>query len=117
MDHKELDVWNSAMNFAVSIHQLANELPDSERFGLKSQVQRAGVSIPSNIAEGCGKSSDRELLRFLDIAIGSACELETQLILIGRLYPHIAVTKELEEYTKVKKLLLGFKKYLKSKQN
>lgn len=73
------------MNLARRTYAMTETFPDSQRFGLTSQIQRSAVSIPSNIAEGSGRSSDKEFSRFLSIAYGSACELETQLILASDL--------------------------------
>ncbi len=76
---RELEVWQKGMNIATGVYRVAALLPADEKFGLKAQLQRAAVSIPSNIAEGCSRDSEREFKRFLEIAIGSAYELETQL--------------------------------------
>jgi len=73
------------MEIALQTYALARILPESEKYGLKSQICRAAVSIPSNIAEGCSWNSEKDFKRFLEIAIGSAFELETQLILIKEL--------------------------------
>lgn len=77
-DFRKFDVWNDGMKKVVSTYQLVSTFPVEERFGLKSQMSRSAVSIPSNIAEGCSRSSERDFKRFLEIAIGSAFELETQ---------------------------------------
>lgn len=76
---RELKVWQKGMNIATGIYRVAALLPAEEKFGLKTQLQRAAVSIPSNIAEGCSRDSEQEFKRFLQIALGSAYELETQL--------------------------------------
>ena len=81
---KQLSVWEKAMNMAQGVHGLCQQLPDSERYGLISQMRRAAVSVPSNIAEGAGRGSNADFRRFLSIALGSAFELETQLLLTGR---------------------------------
>lgn len=73
------------MDVAVCCYRVAASLPDTEKYGLQSQLRRAGVSIASNIAEGSGRRSDREFVRFLRIAYASACEVETQALLIERL--------------------------------
>ncbi|WP_289055850.1 four helix bundle protein [Carboxylicivirga marina] len=78
---RELKVWQKARHLVKDIYLLAKDLPEEEKFGLISQMRRASVSIPSNIAEGTGRRTDKEFGRFLDIAIGSAYELETQLML------------------------------------
>jgi len=80
---KELKVWKAGIQLSKSIFILTKTFPTDERFGLISQMNRAVVSIPSNIAEGCGRKSDKELHQFLNIALGSAFELETQLIIAG----------------------------------
>jgi len=78
---RDLKVWTESMDIAKSVYSILNSLPEFEKFGLCSQISRAAVSIPSNIAEGCGKSSNKEFKRYLEIALGSSYELETQLIL------------------------------------
>ncbi len=70
------------MEVANNVYQIANALPQKESFGMYSQITRAAVSIPSNIAEGCSRNSNKEIKRFMEIALGSAYELETQLIII-----------------------------------
>jgi four helix bundle protein len=80
-----LRVFHEAEELAVSVYRLTRTLPSDERFGLVQQMRRAGVSIASNIAEGCGRGGNRELIRFLSIALGSATELECQLRLAQRL--------------------------------
>jgi four helix bundle protein len=81
---KKLTVWQLAMDVAHAVHQLTSQLPDAERYGLISQMRRAAVSVPSNIAEGAGRGSNPDFRRFLHIACGSAYELKTQLLLAGR---------------------------------
>ena len=76
---RELDVWKDAMVLVKSIYSMVSQFPNDERFGLSSQITRAAVSIPSNIAEGCSRDSQKEFARFLQIALGSSFELETQL--------------------------------------
>ena len=73
------------MDVAERAYAAGRTFSDDERYGLRSQIQRAGVSIPSNIAEGCGRRSGREFVRFLRIAYGSACEVETQALLAMRI--------------------------------
>jgi four helix bundle protein len=77
--HRDLILWQKAMLLAVAVHQVTDGLPKSEIFGLTSQMRRAAVSIPSNIAEGSARRTTREFLAFLHIARGSHAELETQL--------------------------------------
>ena len=79
--HKELKVWQKGIELVKVIYGITNDFPKTEQFGLISQIRRCSVSIPSNIAEGCGRHSDKELIHFLYITLGSASELETQIII------------------------------------
>ncbi len=87
MEHsyRKLQCWDEAMDLVVQVYDLTRRLPKSEAYGLCSQMRRAAVSIPSNIAEGKQRGSDSELKRFLSIALASGAELETQLELVSRL--------------------------------
>jgi four helix bundle protein len=76
---RELHVWQKSMKLTVAIYQLTRDFPRDEMYGLTSQIRRAAVSVPSNIAEGQGRSSGGEFRQFLGVARGSNCELETQL--------------------------------------
>lgn len=80
-NYQEMQVWKSARELNLKIYQMTETFPKSELYALTSQIQRSSVSISSNIAEGCGYQSDKQLVRFLDIAMGSLCELESQLYL------------------------------------
>ena len=82
--HKELVVWQMSMDLAVDVYCITKNFPKSEEFGLTSQMRRAVVSIPSNIAEGYGRGSRNELRHFLEVSSGSASELETQLLICQR---------------------------------
>jgi len=82
---RELVAWQKAMKLTKEIYLLTNTFPASERYGLTSQIQRAVVSIPSNIAEGAGRPTEKELVHFLSFALGSAYELETELLLAREL--------------------------------
>jgi four helix bundle protein len=84
-DYTELVVWQKAMDFVEAVYQASKLFPRDELFGLTSQVRRAAVSIPSNIAEGQSRRSSKEFLHFLSVARGSLSEVETQLILSRRL--------------------------------
>lgn len=83
--HNDLKVYQEAMDLVIEIYSITNNFPDSERFGLISQIRRCSVSIPSNIAEGAARESKKEFIRFLYISLGSASELETQLEISKRL--------------------------------
>lgn len=78
---KELRVWKEAIELAKLVYKTSAQFPVEEKYGLKSQVNRAAVSVPSNIAEGAGRGSDKEFAQFLKVALGSAHEVETQMIL------------------------------------
>ena len=78
---KNLKIWQLARYFGKDIYVLTKKFPEDERFGLTQQIRRAVISIPSNIAEGAGRGTDKDFSHFLDIANGSAFEVETQLIL------------------------------------
>ncbi|MDD8016808.1 MAG: four helix bundle protein [Bacteroidota bacterium] len=84
-DFRKLKIWIQAIEIVTKVYALTAKLPDTEKYGLKSQVQRAAVSIPSNIAEGASRDSELEFKRFLEIAIGSSFEVETQLVIAQNL--------------------------------
>ena len=84
-DFRKLQVWRQAVELVTKIYEISAQLPDTEKYGLRSQIQRAAVSIPSNIAEGASRHSESEFRYFLEIAIGSTFELETQMILAKNL--------------------------------
>jgi len=83
--HKDLEVWKESMQLAVSIYAVTEKFPKSEIYGLTSQMRRAAVSVPSNIAEGAARFSVKEFLQFLNIAGGSLSELDTQITLAATL--------------------------------
>ncbi len=83
--YRELDVWKKAVDLVEAIYELSRQLPDDEKFGLVSQIRRAAVSVPSNIAEGYGRQHRGDYLRHLSVANGSLKEMETQLLIAGRL--------------------------------
>lgn len=112
MEHKKLDVWIKSMDLVEEIYIFTNKLPDSEKFGLISQMRRAVVSIPSNIAEGAARKGGKEFIQFIHIALGSLAELETQYLIVVRLN-YTVKNIDLENLLiTVKKLLLGFRNYL-----
>jgi four helix bundle protein len=80
-DFKELKVWEKGHQLTLTVYRITKDFPKSELYGLVSQMRRAAGSVPSNIAEGCGRSGQRELARFLEIAVGSASELQYHFIL------------------------------------
>lgn len=80
-DFRKLDVWNDARQLVKEIYGLTSGLPSTEKFGLISQINRCVLSIPANIAEGCAKDSQKDFVRFLQISLGSAFELESHLVI------------------------------------
>ena len=84
-DHKDLVVWKESIELVTEVYEIASILPESEKYGLTSQIKRSSVSIPSNLAEVAGRLSTKEYIRFLHICSGSLSELETQMILLRNL--------------------------------
>ncbi len=82
---KELLIWKKSRIFCFEIYALTSSFPSDEKFGITNQLRRASVSIPSNIAEGSSRNSNKDFARFLEIAIGSAYEIETQLLIASDL--------------------------------
>lgn len=107
------------MTIVKEIYSATKDFPKEERFGITSQIQRCAVSIPSNIAEGCGRNSSKELFQFLSIAQGSSYELETQLILASDLnyMPNALFVTINNQVQEVQKMLFAFKKTVKAKTN
>jgi four helix bundle protein len=117
MNHKDLDVWKEGIGLVTEIYRLTNLLPDSEKYGMASQMRRAAVSIPSNIAEGAARNSNKELIQFLYISLGSVEELETQLIIGSNLnyFKTSDIDPVFQKIFQNRKLLIGLIKYLKNK--
>ncbi len=80
-NYRDLDVWKIAMEFVKDIYKITGKFPKEETYGLTQQLRRAAISVPSNIAEGSGRRSTQEFARFTNIASGSVCEVETQILL------------------------------------
>jgi four helix bundle protein len=108
-DYKKLTVWKKSYALALSIYKISGSFPKNELYGLVSQIRRAGTSIPANIAEGCGRESNSELIYFLQIAQGSAAELETHLMLSRDL----GYCKD-EEFSKIEDSIDNIRKMLTS---
>jgi len=112
MNHKELDIWKESMDLVADIYNLTATFPSSEQYGLTAQLRRAAVSIPSNIAEGCARRSEKETLRFLSITLGSIAEVETQLMLAERLNFAKDIQTLIEHLIKIRQLTLGTMRYI-----
>jgi four helix bundle protein len=83
--YRDLKVWQAGMRLAKRVYELSSTFPNDERFGLTSQMRRAAVSVPSNIAEGHARNTNSEMIRFCGISLGSLAEIETQLLLAADL--------------------------------
>ena len=115
-DFRKIKVWEKAHLLTIAIYQATKPFPTDERYGLTSQLRRAGMSIPTNIAEGSGRRSDKEFANFLNRAMGSASEVEYLLFLskdVGHLKPavHTALQADVEE---VKRMLTAFQSKLRA---
>ena len=117
-DFRDLRVWEKAHQLALSVYRATAHFPKEELYGLTGQIRRACISVPANIAEGCGRDGDQELARFLQIAMGSAAELEYHLLLARDLslleipnYDDLA-----QAVTEVKRMLATFIQKLRVKK-
>ncbi len=113
-DFRQLDVWHRSLTPAEDIYRVTGGFPNDEQFGLTSQMRRAAVSVVSNIAEGSSRVTQKDVRRFLAISRGSASELETQVILAGRigLMPSETATRLNREIDGVRAMLIGLAKNL-----
>ena len=113
MYHRDLKVWQESIGLVKLIYDVMLDFPPNEQYGLSAQLRRAVVSIPSNIAEGCGRESNRELYHFLNVASGSLAEVETQCYIAYTL-GYINNMDEIDEKMEtVQRLLAGFRKHIK----
>ena len=110
--HKDLQVWKKAIDLVDEIYKITGQLPKTETYGLASQMQRAAVAIPSNIAEGYKRNHRPEFVQFLGISNASAAELETQLIITKRLYADINCSKAESLLEEIQKMLYALIKSL-----
>lgn len=113
---RQLDVWKKAHELTLEIYRLTASFPSHERYGLTSQLQRASASIGANLAEGCGRETDADFKRFVQMACGSACEVEYHLLLAHDLSlisdpVHVTLNANVNE---VKRMLVGLARYLES---
>lgn len=115
-DFRNLKVWEKAHELVLALYVATKDFPKSELYGLTSQIRRSAASVPSNIAEGVGRGSDADLARFLQIAFGSASELEYQLLLASELnflekgdYSNLS-----DQITQIKRMLSAFMQTLRA---
>ena len=114
MDYKELEVWKAGIELVIEVYKVTKKFPKYEQYNLSSQMRDAGVSIPSNIAEGSSRNSYKDYHRFVEISYGSCCELETQTIIAEKV-GYLVSDDLFKKIEKQKKLLNGTKRYLKTK--
>ena len=114
MYHRDLKVWQESIELVKVVYDMLLDFPPNEQYGLSSQLRRAVVSIPSNIAEGCGRESNRELYHFLNVASGSLAEVETQVYIAHNLAYIEDLSAIDEKMESVQKLLAGFRKHIKT---
>jgi len=112
--HQRLDVWKRAIKFVEQIYKITSSFPPEEKFGLTSQMRRASISIPSNIAEGSARNSSKEFINFLHISQGSVAELETQIIISKNLQFFDSQTEDilLKELDEISRMIIGLQKSL-----
>lgn len=108
-NYKELEIWKRSLQLSISLHQQLND--SSKIFGsITHHLLRTSVSIPSNIAEGCSRSSEKEFQRYLEISLGSAFELETQLLIANSI--NNTLEQSIIETKDIQKMIIGFKRTL-----
>lgn len=109
---RQLKIWQSAIEIALKVYLLSGKLPKEELYGLKSQIQRSAVSLASNIAEGSGRTTDKDFSKFVDYALSSSYELETQMLLINMIY-ELETETIINELTEFQKMTGSLKSKLK----
>jgi four helix bundle protein len=114
--YKDLTVWHKAMELVVDLYRITEKFPLKERYGLITQMNRCAISIPSTIAEGAGRNTNKDFDHFLAISLGSSFELHSQLVLSNRLgYVELEVVEKMEvELTHIQNMIVKLKKSLNS---
>lgn len=117
--YKNLEVWKESIDVVTDLYQVTKKFPKEELYSLTSQIKRSAISIPSNIAEGAGRSGNKEFLNFLNIAYGSLCELDTQLVIAIKLgylgeEEFAGLTKHID---KIKRMTINLKKRIRENEN
>jgi four helix bundle protein len=112
--HQKLEAWSRAIDLVTDVYQSSDHFPKEERYGLTSQIRRASVSIPANIAEGAGRRSQKEFAHFLSNSQGSASELETELIIANRLgyLDEATFVRLIEQLERIGRLITGLVRHL-----
>lgn len=110
--HKDLEVWKQSLELTERVYRVTGSFPREELYGLTAQMGRAAVSVSSNIAEGAARGSKKEFVQFLRISLGSLAELETQLVVAGRL-GFISDQDIMGKIEEVRRMLLGLLRFLK----
>ena len=113
--YKDLEVWKVSMELATLVYDVTKKLPDEEKYGLSSQIRRAVISVPSNIAEGASRKNTKEFIHYLYISNGSLSELETQIELAERLTYIEHSDKIFQKIKHIRKMLMNLIKALKNK--
>lgn len=113
MNHnfRELKIWKESMELVKEIYNLTSQFPSDEKFGLISQMNRCSISVPSNIAEGSGRTSTKEFLYFLNISLSSTFELETQLLLSKDLFD-VSIEEQIDKIHELQRMIIGFRKII-----
>ena len=115
-DYKDLNVWKESIVLVEDVYRLVKKFPKEEQYALSNQIRRAVVSIPSNISEGANRNTNKEFIQFLYIALGSASEVETQLIIAGRLEYITDVDQVFKNITKIRKMINALIRSIKQRQ-
>jgi four helix bundle protein len=113
--HRDLDLWILSMQFVIELYRITENFPNSEKFGLTSQIRRAGVSVCSNIAEGAARDHPKEFIHFLYISLGSLAEIETQLEIALRLGFLQSINQEKDTLDRLRRMLVCLIKSMKRK--
>lgn len=110
-DFKKIDVWKRSFSFSIEIYKCTSIFPNDEKFGLVSQIRRAAISIPTNIAEGAGRVSRKDFANFLQIAMGSASEVDCELLIAKELgfIENNVFTRLYNELTEIRKMLVSYR--------
>ncbi|MEA3391434.1 MAG: four helix bundle protein [Candidatus Marinimicrobia bacterium] len=114
--HEDLDVWQKSIDVVINIYSITKKLIKNKKYELPKQMRRAAISIPSNIAEGAARSSDKEYVKFLYYSLGSLTEIETQLIVSNRLQL-LENADIFNDLNKIKQMILGLIRFLKNRIN